>query len=280
MDKNYNADLICLQEVDKKLFNTHLNIGLSQYGYSGLSLFKGDTVAEGCALFYKNSKFDLISKYDISIPNAIQANQELYKTIQQYPRLKENIMSKKSVFQVTLLKCKYNLTDDVICIANTHLYFLPTSPHIRLIQITSCLRYLQNVLAQYCQNNTKSKRPRVIICGDFNSSPQTDLYQFLTTKCLTKDATSWPKGDDPEAFEGFDLSHNFELYSACGQPEYTNFVPGFQKCIDYVFVEKKKFEIEQIIPFPSRKDIEKYTALPNEELGSDHLALVCDVKIT
>ena len=53
----YNADIICLQEVDKKVFERDLNPTLQQLGLSGLLRLKSGEVHEGSAIFYRNHRF-------------------------------------------------------------------------------------------------------------------------------------------------------------------------------------------------------------------------------
>jgi 2',5'-phosphodiesterase len=53
----YKADLICLQEVDRKLFTSDYEPILNDCGYSGIFDKKGGTIDEGLACFYKNDVF-------------------------------------------------------------------------------------------------------------------------------------------------------------------------------------------------------------------------------
>lgn len=52
----YNADIICLQEVDLKIFDIDLTVMLGMDGLDGLYQKKGDTL-EGLATFYHRKKF-------------------------------------------------------------------------------------------------------------------------------------------------------------------------------------------------------------------------------
>lgn len=52
----YNSDLICLQEVDKKLFDWDFSICLKHNGFSG-EFYKKKEVPEGLATFYNQNKF-------------------------------------------------------------------------------------------------------------------------------------------------------------------------------------------------------------------------------
>ena len=58
----YNADVLCLQEVDKKIFNNTLLFGLDDKGFEGRFCVKSgengeSNCKEGCAIFYRKSKF-------------------------------------------------------------------------------------------------------------------------------------------------------------------------------------------------------------------------------
>lgn len=53
----YNADILCLQEVDNKIFQNFLSPILGCEGYNGLFYKKGKEVAEGLACFYRTERF-------------------------------------------------------------------------------------------------------------------------------------------------------------------------------------------------------------------------------
>ena len=76
-----------------------------------------------------------------------------------------------------------------------------------------------------------------------------------------------------------ELNHNLPLISACGCPEYTNFVSSFHGCLDYIYVDEEQFDVTEVIPLPSHDDVTKHTALPNKYFPSDHMALVCKLKM-
>jgi len=66
-----------------------------------------------------------------------------------------------------------------VCVANTHLLYNPRRGDIKLAQLAILLAEI-NRLSRLPDG---SKSP-VVLCGDFNSSPQSPLYSFLTTGCL------------------------------------------------------------------------------------------------
>jgi 2',5'-phosphodiesterase len=57
----YNADIICLQEVDQKIFDRYLLPALEINGFSGMYRMKMGKIREGEALFYRKSKFKSVS---------------------------------------------------------------------------------------------------------------------------------------------------------------------------------------------------------------------------
>lgn len=67
----YNADIICLQEVDRKLFINDLEPILSLEGFSGVLKLKAGLAPEGTATFFRQSKFRFdfsrLNKYNESV---------------------------------------------------------------------------------------------------------------------------------------------------------------------------------------------------------------------
>ena len=73
------------------------------------------------------------------------------------------------------------------------------------------------------------------------------------------------------------LTHNLDLINLTGFPPYTNYVGGFNACLDYIYASKSLQPITTL-PLPSHDDVTKYTALPNWLFPSDHIAIGCDVR--
>lgn len=53
----YNGDIICLQEVDKKIYSYDLEPVFSSINYLSNYMLKGGQVAEGLSCFYNANKF-------------------------------------------------------------------------------------------------------------------------------------------------------------------------------------------------------------------------------
>ena len=74
------------------------------------------------------------------------------------------------------------------------------------------------------------------------------------------------------------LTHDLNLYSAAGFPEYTNYTKAFKDTLDYIFVEENHFIVKRIAPFPDTATLMKDVALPSRVFPSDHLAVAVDLQ--
>lgn len=66
-----------------------------------------------------------------------------------------------------------------ICVANTHLLYNPRRGDIKLAQLAILLAEISR-LSRLPDGSTNP----VVLCGDFNSTPWSPLYSFLTRGCL------------------------------------------------------------------------------------------------
>ncbi|NXX89377.1 PDE12 phosphodiesterase, partial [Centropus bengalensis] len=268
----YSADLICLQEVDKSVFLDSLVPALDAFGLEGLFKIK-EKQHEGLATFYRRDKFSLLSQHDIAFSEALTSDllhKELHEKLAEYPLVKEKVLQRSSVLQVSVLQ---STTDPSrkICVANTHLYWHPKGGNIRLVQIAVALSHLRHVVCELYPTTP------VIFCGDFNSTPSSGTYSFIRSGGIAEDHEDWVSNGEEERCN-MALSHPFKLLSACGEPAYTNYVGGFHGCLDYIFIDQDALEVEQVIPLPSHEEVTTHQALPSVSHPSDHIALVCDLK--
>ncbi|XP_052747253.1 2',5'-phosphodiesterase 12 [Bicyclus anynana] len=276
--QGYNADIICLQEVDRKIFNSSLSSYLASDGLKGLFYKKGKLVAEGLACFYRENRFKLLGDKHIILADALTSEPSLegiWNKIKTNQPLVERVLDRSTVASATFLESLEN-PNEILLVGNTHLYFHPDADHIRLIQggiVVYWLRDLQKELtAKY-----PGKRISVILCGDFNSVPSCGIYMLYTIGVAPDDLPDWSSNEN-EAVKGLSLEQTIPLESACGEPQYTNFTVGFADCIDYIFYEKSKLSVQQVIPFPSYEELTLHTALPSIVFPSDHIAVISDLQ--
>ncbi|XP_045511481.1 2',5'-phosphodiesterase 12 [Colias croceus] len=274
----YNADIICLQEVDKKVFDYSLSCLLENEGLKGLFYKKGKTVAEGLSCFYRENRFRCIGDEKILLADAIKTESYLkpiWDAIEKCERLKARLLDRSSVASATILHSLDN-EKEILIVGNTHLYFHPDADHIRLIQGGIVIHWLQTIL-KLLQTEHTDKRISIILCGDFNSDPSSGIYKLYTTGKAPSTLQDW-KSNPEEAVSDLSLSQDIQLGSACGTPQYTNFTEGFADCLDYIYYDTSNLEVVQVVPFPSVEELKAHTALPSIVFPSDHIAVVSDIK--
>lgn len=268
----YNADLMCLQEVDKGVFDECLTPAMDAFGYDGVFRIK-EKQHEGLATFYRRSRFRLLSSHDVVLSEALSSDSlhsDVLQKLSSNLDLKEKILQRSTSLQVTVLQDLLQ-PDRSLCVANTHLYWHPTGGNVRLVQMGVALTHLGHVIS------TVSPGAALVFCGDFNSTPPSGVCELLTHSSLSQSHSDW-LSSGPEQHCPMDLASPFPpLLSACGNPPYTNYVGGFKGCLDYIYIQPDRMEVAQVIPLPSHEEVTTYEALPSVSHPSDHIALVCDL---
>ncbi|XP_076238085.1 2',5'-phosphodiesterase 12 isoform X2 [Calliopsis andreniformis] len=270
----YNSDIICLQEVDLKVYENDLVPSLYTLNYNSVYNLKND-LREGLAIFYDRERFNELgsSATVIGLNTDFTEFNSVWSQIQS-ESVKETFKNRSTIIQSIILESKE--TSEILIVGNTHLYFRPEADHIRLLQAYYGLTYLQKIFKEI-QQKYPERNVSIIYCGDFNSSPENGVYQLMTQKYIPEDYADW-KSSPNEHVENIFLKHDFNLSSACGTPEYTNYTGGFAGCLDYIFYQTDRLEVEQVIPMPSKEELSLYTGLPSVVFPSDHISLCADLK--
>ncbi|XP_070815084.1 2',5'-phosphodiesterase 12 [Chaetodon trifascialis] len=269
----YNADIICLQEVDKGVFTDSLTPALDAFGLDGVFRIK-EKQHEGLSTFYRRSRFQLLSSHDIVLHEALTSDpihSELLQRVSADSALKDKILQRSTILQVSVLE-DLNKPGRKVCVANTHLYWHPKGGNIRLVQMGVALQHLSRVISEVAPGAP------LVFCGDFNSSPDSGVFQLVTEASVPQQHADW-SSSGPEESCSMELLSSFPpLLSACSQPAYTNYVGGFHGCLDYIFIQPDSMQVEQVIPLPSHQEVTTYKALPSVAHPSDHIALICDLR--
>ncbi|KAK9510709.1 hypothetical protein O3M35_005444 [Rhynocoris fuscipes] len=272
----YNGDIICLQEVDVKIFENEFQDILGRNKLSGIMTRKGSTIAEGVATFYSSEKFRLLETKTSELGNEIDINpiyRKIWLKIKDNIPLKERFKERTTVLQVLILESIEQPFKKII-VGNTHLFFHPDADHIRLLQAGMILVFMEDIYKSMTRK-FPTANISLIMCGDFNSTPDSGIYRLMTTKHVPTDIVDW-KSKEGEEVEGLELQHSFSIDSACGTPLYTNYTVGFSGCLDYIYYENDKLNVTQVVPLPDEKDLKANVAIPSITFPSDHIALIAD----
>lgn len=292
----YHSDIICLQEVDTKLFDLDLVSIFEEKDYSLIFAEKRD-VGEGVAILFRNKRFIMLDSYKFDVGENIQKH-DVFKEIDEKLKRNEQLYTRVVERPNTLLVLVIRSVDNprqVLIVANTHLYFHPDADHIRLLQAGMCIMYIENVIV----NEVKRKHIQpedkisIIFAGDFNSDPLSGIFQLMTTGSIKADHKDWgsSKGcdiifnhlylmkigfaDQEEWIKGIELAHPFKMANATGT-SLTNYTEGFKECLDYIYYQTDHLKVEKTVPFPSEEQLSAHIAIPSIVFPSDHVALVAD----
>ncbi|KAM5237609.1 protein angel homolog 2 isoform 2-T2 [Ctenodactylus gundi] len=156
--KHFDADVLCLQEVQEDHYGTEIRPSLESLGYHCEYKMRTGRKPDGCAICFKHSKFSLLSVNPV----------EFYR--RDIP-----LLDRDNVGLVLLLQPKIPcVASPAICVANTHLLYNPKRGDIKLTQLAMLLAEMSSVAHQkdgsFCP---------IVMCGDFNSVPGSPLYSFI-----------------------------------------------------------------------------------------------------
>ena len=248
----YDADIICLQEVDRF---EEFQDKLKHFGYDGEFMGRGSRYPEGCAIFYKIKKFDAIQVEGV----------RLNQLVQEYAVSKKDY-KKNNVAQLLVLE-ENNQFKRKLCIGNAHLLWDPSLEPVKVAQTHYLMHYIDGLKEKH--NN---KLP-IILCGDFNVKPDSRSYEIIT------------EGICKQTNKKKDVlihTHGVPLVSANVKQHYpTNFATNFFGTLDYIFYSASDFHLVNVLePFDnSSPPVKKYSAGPNPIMPSDHVPLLASFQL-
>lgn len=153
------------------------------------------------------------------------------------------VMTKDNIAVVTLLE--HRASGARLIVANAHIHWDPEFRDVKLVQVAMLMEELNKIANDFARlparinlaegydkaphYSTGSKIP-TIICGDFNSVPDSGVYDFMSSGHVEKNHDDFMDHVYGEyAIKG--ASHNFKLksaYSHVNELPFTNFTPGFK----------------------------------------------------
>lgn len=164
--QQYDADILCLQEVQEDHYENQIKPALQALGYQCEYKKRTGSKPDGCAVVFKSSHLSLLSSNPV-----------------EFFRRGDALLDRDNVGLVVLLQPNDAVGQSdpsaFICVANTHLLYNPRRGDIKLAQLAILLAEISR-LSRLPNGSTNP----VVLCGDFNSTPWSPLYSFLTTGCL------------------------------------------------------------------------------------------------
>eukprot|EP00929_Paragymnodinium_shiwhaense_P007078 TRINITY_DN111037_c0_g1_i1.p1 TRINITY_DN111037_c0_g1~~TRINITY_DN111037_c0_g1_i1.p1 ORF type:complete len:639 (-),score=159.56 TRINITY_DN111037_c0_g1_i1:285-2201(-) len=301
--KSMAADIITLQEVQKDAFDDWFRPQLAEAGYEGVYqqkkrepiFHRGKYTAEGCATFYKSSRFrrqdklvvdyDRLSQHELrwqqreAEANAV-ASGECNANPQDAHEKGLQRLSKGNIALAVILEDLQTKTTHssqavgasggrAICVINTHILADPGFTDVKLWQAHLLVRTLE----QFPNSNMP-----LLVCGDFNSTPDSAVYEYLHSGSVREDHDDL-KADPCGLMKNLDMRHDLRLvtaYATCNgkEAEYTNYTEDFKGTLDYIWFTGDTLSVLAVSQVDDEQQLTQETALPSSTRPSDHVSLV------
>lgn len=186
------------------------------------------------------------------------------------------VITKDNIAIVTLLENKETLSR--VIVVNCHIHWDPTYADVKLVQVAMLMDELDKLAQKWCTSNspynyTSPQKISTIICGDFNSTPDSGVYEFLTRGIIRQDHDDF--GDHRYGtYTSEGLSHKLSLKSAYSNIEelpFTNFTPSFTGVIDYVWYSTNTLSVTGLLGGIDKEYLTKMVGFPNAHFPSEYV---------
>ena len=289
-----SPDVFCLQEADifiykKYLMQNDMNIYDILYGINCGSSFIN-------IIGYKKEKFVLKSFKNFSLSKLgkyagnrgiMNINLELIENKNE-KRQKNDALNINEMIEI--LPKNINKKKNIISIYNVH--FPWKYENDRIILLDMLFRHIK-------ENDINEKeKNKILILGDFNSEPNSQLIKLFYYKKLLKSEKNndlmFGKGNKKEIdlntlYLCEEISDKFNFKSAYQNyakerkyegefykhPAFTSRTKYFKKTIDYIFFSNN-LKLRKILKLPHSYEVDKEKFLPSKQFPSDHLKLYAE----
>jgi CCR4-NOT transcription complex subunit 6 len=215
---------------------------------------------------------------------------DLKKTEDMFNR----VMNRDHIAVVTLLEHRHS--GSRLIIANAHLYWDHDFRDVKIVQVGILVDELQRISSDFAKLPSRlnlgegyDKAPTysnggkipMIVCGDYNSLPDSGVYEYITKGSLAADHPDF-MGHIYGKYTSEGLSHRFPLksaYSHIGELPFTNYTPGFHGSIDYLFYTTNSLSVTGLLGELDREYMKRVVGFPNAHLPSDHVSVLAEFKI-
>ncbi|KAK3326224.1 Endonuclease/exonuclease/phosphatase [Apodospora peruviana] len=319
--RDRDADILCLQEIATDVFRDFFSPELAHNDYKGIHWPrpKAKTMSEkdamgvdGCAVFYKGSKWILIDKVLIDYANIAINRPDMKNQHDIFNR----VMPKDNIGIICFFESRQ--TGARIIVANTHLAWEPTLADVKLVQTAILMENVARLAERYTRwpplkdkkmiqissgsddgNEPKPVVPEpgpsqdyrnntdipLLVCGDYNSTYDSSVYELLSHGRVSPNHNDFGN-HQYGTFTRDGIEHPFSMRSAYvhlnGTPDelpFTNYVPGFAEVIDYIWYSSNTLEVVELLGPPDRQHLKRVPGFPNYHFPADHIQLAAEFVI-
>ncbi|XP_075705699.1 protein angel homolog 1 isoform X2 [Rhinoderma darwinii] len=162
--QHWEADILCLQEVQDDHYREQVQPRLSALGYSCHYKRRTGRKSDGCCTCFKAQSFALLAERQVEFfrPAVDVLNRDnVGLALLLQPRLPEGTQDGSAA-------------PPPLCVANTHLLYNPRRGDIKLAQLAFLLAEVETL-----SRDPNGSHCPIILCGDLNATPDSPVYQLL-----------------------------------------------------------------------------------------------------
>mmetsp|Transcript_6567 Transcript_6567/g.7951 ORF Transcript_6567/g.7951 Transcript_6567/m.7951 type:complete len:527 (+) Transcript_6567:92-1672(+) len=156
------VDIFCLQECDH-FSDFYLPI-FKRLNYDCVFKKRPSGKADGVLIAWKASRFTLRESVDVNF-NDIGKSTDL-------------ATQKHNVATICLLDFVNEVDMAPLLVSNCHLHWQPEFSELKLMQAEHLLKEVYKIWTKVSQNGEDA---RILMCGDFNSKPESNVYRLMTS---------------------------------------------------------------------------------------------------
>jgi CCR4-NOT transcription complex subunit 6 len=265
---------------------------------------------DGCATFYKHSKYLLLQKHIINYSHEAINRPDMKGEHDVYNR----VMPRDHIALVLFLENRQ--TGTRLIVVNTHLTWEVWYSDVKIIQVAILMDQLSKKAEEYAKwpptkdkdkeifrfanedsSETNGDVPKpepvpsvayesgtqipILVCGDFNSTQDSGVYDLITQGSLSNSHAELG-GQKYGDFTRNGMTHPFSLassYSKIGELPFTNWTPDFRQVIDYVWFSTNTLQVAGLLGEVDQGYMQKVPGFPNYHFPSDHLLLMGEFSV-
>lgn len=236
----------------------------------------------GRSLFTEYARFALVERRVVEFGSLPLQRSDFAKTEDLYNR----VLTKNDVAAVALLENKGS--GSRLLVANVHIHWNPEYRDVKLIQVAMLMGEIERINNDFAklpprQDLTLRSVPPVyssgskiptIICGDFNSIPASGVYELMANGSTPPDhedfmAHRYGKYTTDGPRHGFALK---SAYSAMGELPLTNYTPGFEGVIDYMWYNSSSMSVSGVLGEVDPAYLSRAVGFPDPHFPSECVA--------
>lgn len=227
-----------------------------------------------------NIVFKLVYRYNLIEHHLLEYNQKVLQRadFKQCDDIYNRVMTKDNIAVMTILENKETLSRTLV--VNSHVHWNPQFSDVKLVQVGMMMEEVERFgIKHLTPPATSPLGPTygninslpIIICGDFNSLPNSGVYEFLSKGFIPH--------NHPEfgnhlygTYTSEGLKHELALksaYSQVGELDITNYTSKFKGTLDYIWHSNNTLDVISLLGGIDQDYLDKTVGFPNPHFPSE-----------